>query len=83
MSHKLLIRNLKYSSAKLCRLRSVTFKNHFDGDFEMRVLRQSIIYLAMYVCLFICMFAIGARTVGARGLKFGTEMGSHPESVFG
>ena len=37
----------------------------------------------MYVCLFICMFAIGARTVGARGLKFGTEMGSHPESVFG
>ena len=43
----------------------------------------SIIYLAMYVCLFICMFAIGARTVGARGLKFGTELGFHPESVLG
>ena len=31
----------------------------------------------------VCMFAIGARTVGARELKFSTELGSHPESVFG
>ena len=31
----------------------------------------------------VCMFAIGARTVGATELKFGTELGFHPESVFG
>ena len=37
----------------------------------------------MFVCLYVCMFAIGARTVGATELKFGTEMGTHPESVFG
>ena len=29
------------------------------------------------------MFAIGARTVGPRELKFGTEVGFHPGSVFG
>ena len=33
--------------------------------------------------MYVCMFAIGARTVEAAGLKFGTEMGTHPESVFG
>ena len=31
----------------------------------------------------VCMFAIGARTVRATGLKFGTELEFHPESVFG
>jgi len=35
----------------------------------------------MYVCLFICMFAIGARTVGATELKFGMELGLYPEKV--
>ena len=29
------------------------------------------------------MFAIGARTVRATRLKFGLELGFHPESVFG
>ena len=28
-----------------------------------------------------CVFAIGARTVGATGLKFGTDLGFHPEMV--
>ena len=37
----------------------------------------------MYVCMYVCMFAIGARTVGPRELKFSTEVGFHPGSVFG
>ena len=41
------------------------------------------IWQCMCVCVCVCMFAMGARTLGARGLKFGTELGFHPESVFG
>ena len=40
-------------------------------------------YACMYVCMCVCMFAIGARTAGPRELKFGTEVGFHPGSVFG
>ena len=45
--------------------------------------QRSIIYLAMCVCLFVCMFAIGARTVDPTGPKFGMEMRSDPGSVIG
>ena len=31
--------------------------------------------------MFVCMFAIGARTVGAAGLKFGMELGFSPGEV--
>ena len=30
-----------------------------------------------------CLLAIGARTVKATELKFGTKLGFHPKSVFG
>ena len=35
----------------------------------------------MYVCMFVRMFAIGARTVRATELKFGMELGLYPEKV--
>ena len=37
----------------------------------------------MYVCMYVCVFAIGAKTVGPIGLKFGTEVRFHPGSVLG
>ena len=30
-----------------------------------------------------CLYAIGAHNCGATGLKFGTELGFHPKSLFG
>ena len=45
-------------------------------------MRSPIIKRAMCVGMCVCMFAIGTRAVGARGLKFGTELGFHPKSVF-
>ena len=35
----------------------------------------------MCVFMYVYVFAIGARTVGATGLKFGTELGLHSEKV--
>ena len=37
--------------------------------------------VCLYVCMFVRMFAIGARTVGATELKFGMELGLYPEKV--
>src|SRR5574343_45520 len=37
----------------------------------------------MCVGLFVCVFAIGGRTVGPIGLKFCTEVAFHPGSVIG
>ena len=39
--------------------------------------------LYIWQCVCVCMFTIGARTVGPRELKFGTEVDFHPGSVFG
>ena len=42
--------------------------------FQKLDFRMNLIY-------YVCVFAIGALTVGAAGLKFGTELGFHPEMV--
>ena len=44
---------------------------------------KTVYLLYIWQCGYVCMFAIGAHTVGATELKFGTELGSLPESVFG
>ena len=38
-------------------------------------------YLAMCVFMYVYAFAIGAFTLRATGLKFGTELGLHSEKV--
>ena len=39
----------------------------------------SLLYI--WQCADVCMFAVGARTVGAATLKFGTELRFHPRNV--
>ena len=54
-----------------------------DGSYKLDQSRKEMFYKFGNVCMYVCMFAIGARTFGARGLKFGPELGFHPESFFG
>ena len=77
----------------LCYLRKirVKFKNCCGKAINERMKNakisalQVIYYIfgnvCLYVCMFVRMFAIGARTVGATELKFGMELGLYPEKV--
>ena len=61
-----------------------TFEKFTSNHGQCRVL-QLVYYIFGNVCVCVCVyvgvFAIGTRTVGATELKLGTELGFHPEKV--